>query len=280
VQAALISPPHLHWLFSDAPRQWFQQNVGEGGVVNRDFSPHILTKHLFYTTTRLNPGIKPFLELLGELRTAHLAAFIIATTIFIVILAGNRSRVAVNWMIATTGFTAMLLELAFFCIFQLSQGVMLRTLGFLVAVFMTGLWGGSRISSGAPASPGGDAQRLFAGEAVLLVLCGLLWAISTGGSMAAALTAAPYLLLLPLIFLAGLAAGMQFPPAARATTDGFVPGTAQVYGFDLLGGWLGGLFGGALLLPLLGFADVAVLLLVLKGGSILCLYLNWKRDKI
>jgi hypothetical protein len=64
------------------------------------------------------------------------------------------------------------------------------------------------------------------------------------------------------------------------TADGSGPGTALVYGVDLLGGWLGGLLGGALLLPLLGFANVAILLLLLKSGSILCLYLQGKRDKI
>jgi len=35
-----------------------------------------------------------------------------------------------------------------------------------------------------------------------------------------------------------------------------------------------------LLLPLLGFANVAILLLLLKSGSILCLYLQGKWDKI
>lgn len=281
LKTALISTPHLQWILSDSPLKWFKESIGDGGVVNSDFSPYILTRHMSYMTTSLNPEIKPLLEMLGRLKSVHVAVTVILATLVIALVARNSSKVAVSWAIATTGFTAMLLELAFFCMFQLSQGVMLRTIGLLIAIFMAGLWGGSRISATPSVSTGGDRKHLLAGEAILLLLCGGLWAISSGEYLSASASAAlPYMILLPMIFFAGFAVGIQFPPGARMTADHAGPGTSIVYGFDLLGGWLGGVVGGALLLPLLGFANVATLLCILKSGSILCLYLQRKSAKM
>lgn len=281
VQTSLLSAAHLHWILGDIPLRWFTENIAPGGVMNSDFSPYILTRHLAYTTTRLNPEIKPVLGMLARVKATHLAILIVIATLGVILAARKNANVAVVWTIATTGFSAMLLELAFFSVFQLFNGVMLRTIGLLIALFMVGLWGGSRSAACPSSSPGGDRKRLFAGEMILLFLCGGLWVISSGGFLPASSPAAlPYLLVLPLIFLAGFAAGVQFPSAARLTADASGPGTSGVYGFDLLGGWLGGLLGGALVLPLFGFPVTAQLLLVLKGGSILCLYLQGKRDRI
>jgi spermidine synthase len=52
-----------------------------------------------------------------------------------------------------------------------------------------------------------------------------------------------------------------------------------VYGADLLGGWLGGIVGGAVLLPFLGAAQTCLLLGVLKGGSLLVLGSSFSADK-
>jgi spermidine synthase len=276
LKTALLSAPHLEWLLSDTPLQWFRQNIGEVGVVNRDFSPYLLTRHLSYTATRLDPKMKPLLEMLGKVRGYHVAAVITLAAITIAFLSRRRPRIAVTWTIATTGFSAMLLELSFFFVFQLFKGVMLKTIGFLIAIFMAGLWLGSRITSNPPRAPGHDMKRLFAGEFILLLLCGSLWMVSSGSFPTEFL----HMILLPLIFLAGFSAGVQFPPAARLTSDSSGSGTALVYGFDLLGGWLGAVFGSALFLPLLGFSTTALLLMILKGSSTLCLYLQNKRVRI
>jgi len=281
VQTALLSPPHLQWLLSSTPRQWFESSIGTSGAINSDFSPCLLTRHLLYRTMQLNPEIKPALEIIGGVRTFHLAIVLLCATVVVAVLARKKSGPAVIWTMATTGFAAMLLELSFFYIFQLFQGVMLQTIGLLIAIFMAGLWSGSRVSSPLPVAVGQDMRRLFAGEIILVLLAALLWLISAGVIISvSSSTLLLYLTLLPLIFLAGCAAGLQFPPATRLMAGASGPGTSLVYGFDLLGGWLGGVVGGALILPLLGFSATAVLLVLLKGGSILCLYLQGKLAKI
>jgi spermidine synthase len=275
VQAALISGQHLHWLLHSTPRQWFKENVGEGGRVNSDFSPYLLTRHLSYVTTQLSPEMKPLLELFARIRTVHAAAVFMVLTLAVLCISRGRRRPAVLWTMTTSGFSAMLLELAFFFIYQLFQGIMLQTIGLLIAIFMAGLWGGSRVTAPPPAVPESDRQRLMAGDVTLLLLSAILYGISSGTVLSPASSDALICLtVLPLIFFAGFSAGMQFPPATRLTADASGPGTSLVYGCDLLGGWLGGLLGGVLLLPLLGFAQTALLLLLLKGGSILCLYLQ------
>jgi len=281
IKAELMSVQHLQWLMHSTPMQWFKENVGGGGVVNSDFSPYLLTRHLSYLTSQFSPEMKPLLELSGRIRTTHVVAGFLVLTIAVVLSSRGRIKSAVLWTMATSGFSAMLLELSFFFIFQLFQGVMLQTIGLLIAIFMTGLWGGSRVTAKPPALASHDRQWLFAGDTILILLSAALWLISSAMILSTASSPAIiYLTILPLIFFAGFAVGMQFPPATRLTADRDGPGTSLVYGFDLLGGWLGGLLGGALLLPLLGFANVAILLLILKGGSILCLYLQGKRDKI
>jgi len=281
LQAALISRQHLQWLLHGSQLHWFRENVGEGGTVNSDFSPYLLTRHLSYLTSQFSPEMKPLLELFSRIKTAYVVAVFLAVTLAVLLISRGKNRPTVCWVMATSGFSAMLLELSFFFIFQLFQGVMLQTIGLLIAVFMAGLWGGSRLTAQPPPLAGIDRQRLFTGDATLLLLAGILWAISAGKILTmSSSTAIICLTILPLIFLAGSAVGMQFPPATRLTAAGAGPGTALVYGCDLLGGWLGGLVGGTLLLPLLGFANVAILLLLLKSGSILCLYLQGKRAKI
>ncbi len=281
VNTLLINAQHLEWLTSGTQLQWFKNSVGDGGVINSDYSPYLLTRHLSYMTTLFNPEMKSALEMMRRVNPVPLAAAILCVAAGIAAFSGRRSRVSVIWMIATTGFSAMLLELSFFFIFQLFQGVMLQSIGLLIAVFMTGLWAGSRITSSTPHSEASDVRWLFSGEILLMVISGLLWMISSGMLLSTGAShAAVYLTLLPLLLLTGFAAGAQFPPATRLTAQNGAPGTSLVYGFDLLGGWLGGVVGGALLLPLLGFSATAMILIMLKGGSFFCLYLHGKKVKI
>lgn len=275
VKTALVSAPHLEWLLGEIPRKWFAENAGVGGVINRDFSPWLLVRNLSYMTNQFSPETKQLLGLFSRVKTYHLLLLLLGSTMAVAVLSGGRGALPVIWTVASTGFTAMLLELSFFFIFQLYQGVMVKTIGLLIALFMTGLWLGSRLTSPAPTSVDRDLKALYGSDALLVTLSAALWLLASGFAGMAGSPALHCFILFPLIFLSGSAAGAQFPPAVRLTGS-----TSTIYGFDLLGGWLGGLLGGALLLPLLGFGAVAVVLILLKTGSTLCLYLRHKEVRI
>ena len=84
-----------------------------------------------------------------------------------------------------------------------------------------------------------------------------------------------------ILFASGLLTGMEFPLANRIylkRVDHFNFGSSHVgktvgllYGLDLLGGWIGGLVGGFLFIPLLGMINGCLALAFLKISSLLLL---------
>jgi predicted membrane-bound spermidine synthase len=76
---------------------------------------------------------------------------------------------------------------------------------------------------------------------------------------------------LVLSFLSGLLIGAQFPLASKIylKRSRDLSGTAGLlYGADLAGGWIGGLLGGVVLLPVLGLVQTCIIVLILKLTSV------------
>ena len=76
-------------------------------------------------------------------------------------------------------------------------------------------------------------------------------------------------------FFSGLLLGLQFPLASKiylgtlSREGGFGQTAGLLYGADLLGGFFGGLFGGVLLLPILGLKASCFMMAMIKGSSFL-----------
>jgi len=82
-------------------------------------------------------------------------------------------------------------------------------------------------------------------------------------------------------FLSGVLVGAQFPLANRAylKISGDLGGTAAwLYSADLMGGWLGGMIGAVVLLPVLGLLQTAVVIVFLKICSLILLVLASKKE--
>ena len=70
--------------------------------------------------------------------------------------------------------------------------------------------------------------------------------------------------------ICGSLLGVQFPLASKLVLEDEknISGSAGiVYGSDLLGGWLGGVVGGVVLLPVLGLFGSCVVVVLLKLSS-------------
>jgi spermidine synthase len=86
-------------------------------------------------------------------------------------------------------------------------------------------------------------------------------------------------------FLAGTSIGFQFPLASKIYLSlparGLsVAGTAAVlYGADLLGGFLGGLWGGVFFLPILGLRESCFMMAMIKASSFILFLLFTKIGK-
>ena len=86
------------------------------------------------------------------------------------------------------------------------------------------------------------------------------------------LTGFTRVLFLLLSFLAGFLIGLEFPLAGRIYLR-FSPevggAAGLLYGADLMGGWVGGIAGGVILLPVLGLLETCLLVGLLKLVSFL-----------
>jgi spermidine synthase len=86
-------------------------------------------------------------------------------------------------------------------------------------------------------------------------------------------------------FLSGMSIGLQFPLAntiylSFRPEKGMIGQTAGLlYGADLFGGFLGGLSGGVLLLPILGLKETCFIMAILKISSGILFFLFMKIRK-
>lgn len=279
IGAALITPEHLAWRLDPSQAAWFAGSVaGARPLPNGDFSPSLLSVRLAQSTSILNPRLGPLLTGAGRVGPVGLTIFALLILVPFCLFGLGRSTVALPAVIATSGMTAMLLELILVFVFQIGSGVMFQAIALLIALFMGGLCCGSLLSAGRPEA---DYCRLLIGETGLLVLAATLLCLF----LATGLPVAPPGLVaggaLPLLFASGLFAGMQFPPAVRLLQKGMgeESGVGRVYAADLLGGMVGGIFGG-MLLPFLGFARSCAVLVTLKLAGLLLLQIQRKKGRI
>jgi spermidine synthase len=78
------------------------------------------------------------------------------------------------------------------------------------------------------------------------------------------------ILFLVISFICGLLIGAQFPLANKIILkdEAILSKTAGIlYSSDLLGGWMGGIVGGVVLLPVLGLYGTCIVVVLLKLSS-------------
>jgi len=280
----LITPEHLNYLLDPGQQTWFFDTVAGAGAVNHDFAPRLLFDHLAYGTILFTPQLREAFARLHELSLAPLAAGIVLVGSITGALARRKASIAYPLVIATTGFTAMLLELTLFCAFQILYGAMFQALALLISAFMAGLAGGSWLVTGGPLAGRDDRRLLLATDIGLLLFCGLLALLFAAPELPMEGALRAHLLVLPLLVATGLLTGMQFPVASRLQ-QAFASNTANaaatgkvgaIFGADLLGGCLGGLLGGVVLLPVLGLSGSCLLAAAGKVASLIIFFIQRK----
>ena len=93
-----------------------------------------------------------------------------------------------------------------------------------------------------------------------------------------------YGLFLMMSFISGAWIGLQFPLSTKIYLGTFTRGetfgrmAGLLYGADLLGGFLGGVFGGILLLPILGLKESCFMMGMIKISSLALLLIFMKLE--
>ena len=88
------------------------------------------------------------------------------------------------------------------------------------------------------------------------------------------------ILFLILSFISGFLIGSQFPLANKIylkSSSKIGQTGGLLYSADLLGGWIGGLIGGVVLLPVLGLLQTCMVVLILKLSSLIIVAISSRK---
>ena len=274
-------PRHIDKKLHPGWQDWFARFLeGSTETINRDFKP----LGMFYSIAHWNTLFAPYLR--GLFRwfqkvTMPMLVGLFALGVVIFLLGRHQTRAllgsGIPLCIATTGFAGMIFDLALIFTFQSIFGYVFAWIGLLVTAFMAGTAAGAMVITSLLTRIA--HYRKYFIHADVTIICFSL------GLPFIFLGLQPYMdrpvsflvlkiLFLILSFVSGLLIGAQFPLANAIYLQdaASLSQTAGVlYSADLLGGWLGGIVGGVVLLPVLGLLGSCMVVVLLKLFSLIVL---------
>jgi spermidine synthase len=285
IQTRLITRGYLDDRLHERWQTWFFQSMeGRTPRINSDFHPLGVFFSLSYWNALFSPYLAKFFQITENLT---LQQTITVVSIFSILVAlffikkPDASILSVPYAIFTTGLTGMIFNLAILFTFQTLYGYLYHQIGLLVAIFMMGIAAGGLFIIRRMDRLRNKSLFFLRTELGIILFSVLLpflfFAFARTlqeGSMSPRFEAVFW----ATSFLSGLFMGLQFPLAtkiylhnsSKKGTLGHAAGL--IYGADLLGGFFGGLFGGVLLLPILGLKETCFLMALIKISSFLLFF--------
>ncbi len=275
----LISPPHLQYRLDRERMGWFRRAIEPSRAeANRDLAP----KGLYYTIAYINalhtPSMKGLFAAAGHWGIPVFLAALGLVTVGTFLLKGRHRTIPALFVVSTTGFVVMLLELSLIFVFQVAYGYVFHEIGMLITMLMAGMAAGSMTAARRGAAAARASKTLMTAEASLAFFCLLLTVLfALAGHGTGGMTGR--LLFFALLFVPGFFAGMEFPLAVELCEDREHTGgsVGSVYAADLAGGFTGGMVGGFFLFPLMGLTMSCLVFGTLKAAGFFLLLLSGKR---
>jgi spermidine synthase len=279
IKTNVIIPWHIEQTLHHGWQDWFYNYIeGSSQKLNSDFYPIGVFHSVSHWNALFAPSMRWLFKLFQRisLRTIVLLFVIFLLLYFIVLSKKKRSfRGGIPLAIFTTGFAGMIFSLMLIFTFQSIYGHVFSWIGLLVASFMAGAACGAmlvvtimdRIK---------DPFKFFAGIELAIICfsigCLLIVFIPNAdlGGPDAFFLFRP--LFLVISFISGSLIGSQFPLANKLYLgdDKSLTKTAgTIYSADLMGGWLGGVLGAVVLLPVLGLVGTCITVGLLKLTSLI-----------
>lgn len=277
LKANLMLPRHIEYKLHPRWADWFREFIeGSTRKTNHDFRPLGLFYSISYWNAIFAPG---FGRIFRRFENLNLRIFFVSFIIFLAMILLLRAKkrklfaVGIPLSVGTTGFAGMIFDLALIFTFQAIYGYVFSWIGLLVAFFMAGAASGAmKITSLLPRIK--NDIKFFIN--IELAIIGFSFALPFIFLLLQPYLDSPTLffslraLFLLLAFISGILTGAQFPLANKIYLQGSkdLSRTAGLlYGTDLLGGWLGGIVGGVMLLPVLGLLGTCMVVGLLKLSS-------------
>ena len=293
LKVSLLTAAHIEYKLHHRWLNWFLESL-QGGTekTNQDFRP----LGVFYSLSYWNALFSPYMQkIFDSFEKVNMGLVLILAGIFVVFFIflsfriRDPSKASIPFAIASTGFAGMIFDLALIFTFQALYGFVFYWIGLLTSAFMVGVAVGSLVMTSLLARIKKDVACFLKIEVAIIIFAGMLPLIF--------LKFSPYLdrpvvfLLLQIVFLvlsvlSGILIGAEFPLANKIhlTTpfqrkeEGNLSRTAGLlYASDLLGGWVGGIMGGVVLLPVLGLLKACMIVVILKISSLLIIAASARR---
>jgi len=280
---SLVTSGHIEYKLEETRRDWLLGALDRDAETNRDFSPVAVFHALGHRNRLFSPALQWWFENAKKIGLTHIAVLLVAFAALCAPLAAKRARSprpAVVFAILCTGISGMLFDLILVFGFQIFCGYVFQQIALLVTAIMVGTAAGSllmvrlvrRVES---------AWRLFVKmELLIIVFCAALPAMFAFLHPLFANPALSWLVhvcFMALCLGSGWLIGAQFPLAAAIYSgrSRSVTSTAGVlYASDLFGGCIGGILGGAALLPILGLTKTCLALVMVKICSLVILLVS------
>jgi len=275
IKTSLLTSGYLEYRLDKKWLDWFtRSSAGATSKINRDFMPFAVFEMLAFWNKQFSPQFAGFYESFQNFNLTTI--FIIIAVIALIIYFSSHKkqrfkRIAIAYSIATTGFFGMLINLILVFSFQIFYGNLYHNIGLLMSIFMAGIAAGSifityRINGLK------NKMRFFITLEVIMSI------FSYFAALAIPKLAGP-LLHLPLVFMLagfipGVFIGLAFPLASNLyfkKEEGTGSVSGALYCSDLLGGWIAGILGGIVFLPILGLFKTCMIIILLKLSSLLLL---------
>jgi spermidine synthase len=259
--------------------------------INSDFRPIGVFLSLSYWNALFSPSLVGVFKWFEGFSLRISIAFVTLFTILMAVLFKKRpfySRQSISYAIFATGLAGMIFNLAVIFTFQTFYGYLYHQIGLLIAVFMFGVALSSFLMTRYLDRIERDSHLFLKIEMAIVLFSFLfpfVFSIPSQYLERTALSLLIYPVFLMMSFFSGAWIGLQFPLAnkiylATPGKGGTLSTTAGLlYGADLLGGFLGGLFGGVLLLPILGLKEACFMMAMIKISSLVLLLIFIKIQK-
>ena len=277
IAADAMVPWHIENKLHPGWQDWFSRFIETGSQkINSDFTP----LGVFYSIAHCNAVFAPSLrEMFNRIESINLTGVVLLFVVFLLVYLVFRPRKrrfiqgGIVLSIATTGFAGMMFTLMIIFAFQSIYGYVFSSIGILVAAFMTGAAGGAMLVTSLLQRIE-DYLRLFLKIDLAIIAFSIVFPlvfIAASSWLGSSENLFFFMLLFLIIsFISGFLTGSQFPLANKLylTRSNSLSRTAGIlYASDLLGGWVGGIAGAVVLLPVLGLTGTCITLGLLKLTS-------------
>jgi spermidine synthase len=284
IKTDIFIPSYLEYRLNEKRIEWFRRALqGATKRVNRDLRPVAVYEMLIIWNKQHSGLIAGILESLKQLNLTVIWGLILLVTLGLLFFSrlsmGSLSNLSLAYGIATTGFFGMLISLMLVFAFQVAYGYLYYSLGLLISLFMAGIAVGSLIIT-ANINRIKDYFSLF----IKLDIAVLLFSLASGYILIFTIGRADYAkaVFIALFLLSGMFLGLEFPLVGKIyllNNKQVGESAGSLYAADLFGGWLAGMLGGVVFLPLLGLFNTCLVVFLFKSSSIALLLAARFRSK-